>query len=337
MQFGYFPPWSLLSILAIPLALLNVLDARPWAGRDGAAVGPVGRLLPSLPYDSPVGGDARFARGVLAAVYLAWLAVAFALQKDFHYVHVPEIILMMAVFAANRWAITAFVACVQVAVMVWLAADPSAAKPWWKDRPVLFRRLVWEYPDRDPNRFQWWPRCFDREVAPEVRNGLAFETDFFSGVDWAEVAEVQAFLESQHVRDGEVLCWHDSPHVLYLTMNLRPPIRFMHLSTATEMGDDPYRWVKAEVYAAAPRVRFVVSDLRRVTRFYPLADRLRFNEPGPGGGDLLPPIITPASRAAFPLNQPAVFRAGHGRGRYVVHALVNPIGEIRTPPGVVVP
>jgi hypothetical protein len=42
------------------------------------------------------------------------------------------------------------------------------------------------------------------------------------------------------------------------------------------------------------------------------------------GPDMLPPFFTKRLRESFPYNQPAVFRSDNGRGRYIVHRIVNP-------------
>ncbi|MBX9584557.1 MAG: hypothetical protein K2X87_30005, partial [Gemmataceae bacterium] len=325
-QLLYFPPWSLLAVVAVPLAVLNLIDARPWsAAGPGAEGGPVGRRWPWL--FGGVDPEARYARGVLAAVYLGWTATALVLQKHYHYVHIPETLLMMAVFAANRWAVAFPVLLLQAAVMLWLAAGPPV--PEWQDLPAASRVVVWQYPAGHPDRLRWWPGCFARAVPPELRNGVAFESAAYPGVDWVELAEVADFLRRQQVKDGEVLCWHDSPHVLYLQMGLRPPVRFFHLSTMTGLGWGPYRRVREEVTAAAPGVRFVVGDLARVGLQYPDWAQAFMWEAGP---DLLPPVIPDECREVFPLNQPAVFRSGGGHGRFVVHRLTGPVGEVHTPP-----
>jgi len=234
--------------------------------------------------------------------------------------------LMLALFAANRWLIAGVVVSLQIGVMIWLAVEATAA-PRWEDRPAWVRYFLWQCPDGDPNRFQWWPACFGRVVSGEVRNGLAFQTGSHAGVNWKELEEVAAYLRTQGITDGDsrVMCWHDSPHPLYLMMNLRPPIRFMHLSTAVGMGPEAYDRVRKEVLAAAPGVRFVVSDLVRVALFFPPDVQAQMREPGP---DFLPPALPEQYRTPFPMNQPAVFRSGDGRGRYVVHVLTKPIGEI---------
>jgi hypothetical protein len=43
------------------------------------------------------------------------------------------------------------------------------------------------------------------------------------------------------------------------------------------------------------------------------------------GPDLLPTGMLPEIRDEFPFDQPAVFRSGGGRGRYVIHELKHPI------------
>jgi hypothetical protein len=89
--------------------------------------------------------------------------------------------------------------------------------------------------------------------------------------------------------------------------------------------------VKDEVTRAAPGVRFVVSDLLRLSLFYEYDEQLQIKEPGPSPTDHLPPVVPMDDRHVFPLNQPTVFRSGGGRGRYVVHVLTRPVGEIYVP------
>lgn len=321
VQFTYFPPWSLFFAAAVPLALLNVPETIPR----------IARRLPAVfqwfaPETDP---ESRFARGLLAVLYLAWAAVALLFQKQYHYVHVPETLLMIAVFAANRWCLAFPILVLQAGVLIWLAlAHPSL--PHWEDQPLAVRCVLWQYPHESPDRFQWWSACFERRVPGAVRNGLAFQTDMHSGTDWEELEEVETFLRSQGVKAGDasVLCWNDSPHTLYLMMDLKPTIRFMHLSTAVGMGPAAPGRVRAELLAAPPQIRFVVSDLKRYALFFPPEAKVQMDEPGP---DRLPPVLPEQSRAAFPLNQPALFRSAGGRGRYVVHRFIAVTGDIDVP------
>ncbi len=321
---GYFPAWSLLVFVAVPLAILNVIEARLWS-KQSRPGGPA--MVPAWLYSRAETEESRFARGLLAAVFLGWLAVSLLLQRHYHYVHVPITLLIFAVLAANRWAIVFPVLLFQVAVIAYLSMMseiPGRTISKWEDRSMVYKHIIWQYPDRNFNRFHWWAHCFDREVSGEVRNGLAFQSDFFAGTDWAGLEDVAAFLRQQGVKegDGSVMCWHDAVHPLYLMMKLDQPIRFMHLSIVTETGEENLNKVQEEVNRAiaSGRVRFIVSDLRRVGAEFPPVKKLQMNEPGPEG-DLLPPVVPPSSRGVFPMNQPAVFRSGGGRGRYVVHVL----------------
>src|SRR4029453_19624371 len=46
-ELHWFPPWSLLLIPSVVLAVLSIIDAAPWIGRPPAdGPGPIGRLLP---------------------------------------------------------------------------------------------------------------------------------------------------------------------------------------------------------------------------------------------------------------------------------------------------
>lgn len=304
-ELSLFPPWSLGAVVAVPLAVCNLIRARAWS-RTTATPEQAGRSL-------------------LAAVYLAWLASALLLQKLFLYVHVPEILLMLALFAANRWPAAAVLLGWQaITGVVLLAAGGFAGPPPWHTQWVkdnaAYRHLVSFHPAFDPNRDRWWPACIQSGVSGEIRNGVCFYPGSYSGTDWAELEPVAAYLHGK-VRDGELICWHDSPCALYRRLGVRPCFRFMHLTTVLEMGEPQYQRVRAELVRAAKPGTFVVSDLHRVMA--PGADPT----PGPDG---LPAGLPATQRTQFPFTQPAVFRSPGGR--YLVHRVVNlPIGDCRLP------
>jgi hypothetical protein len=109
--------------------------------------------------------------------------------------------------------------------------------------------------------------------------------------------------------------------VLYLTLNLRPPIRYVHVGTAMSLGRPQRERVCAEVRAAIPHVKFVVSDLHRLTVLHDYVLEL---EP-----DGLPWMIPDWQRVQFPFDQPLAFRSSGGR--YLVHRIENPVGECVIP------
>lgn len=338
VELSYFPPYSYLLPLPLAVAALNLLDARVWARGPVPRPGPVGRWVTGWLYDPGAGDGVRFTRGVLAALFLAWAAQAAFLQRMFHYVHVPEILLMFAVAAANRWAVAAVgMAYAAACGGVWLAADHDPDLDCWLKRNVPTWTDQWltvpRHPLAMPDRMGRWPDCFrpglpDREYR-ERQEAVALLGGTFASIDPVESREVADYLRSVGAGEGEVLCWHDSPHAVYLELDHRPPFRFMHLST-TLLSTETYDRMKRELIKTLarkhPPVRYVVSDLKRVYLFAPDDVRPRWAEPGPGGDDLLPPQTPANCRAVFPIDQPCVFRSGGGRGRYVVHRMVKPFG-----------
>jgi len=283
MQLQYFPPYSVCAVLAVPLAVANLRNRS----------------------EEPE----AFRRRALAAVYLAWLFTALLLQRPFHYVHVPETLLMLAVFAANRWAVPfAIVMLSLFASAVFALTGHSFAH-------------IPPHPAFDANRTRWWATCFQGDPPREARTGVAMYAQSFSGIDPAELGPVADFLRTQNVRDGELIAWHDSPHALYLDLGIQPRFRFMHVSTAAGLGKWQEEQVLSELQAALPLARFVVSDMHRITAKYG-----ELNDLDATG---LPKVLPAWQRSEFPFDQPVVFRSPSGR--YLVHRVVKPVTTARIP------
>lgn len=327
-QIMYFPPWSVLFYPAAAVAVLNLIDARMWSstGTPGA----VSRRLPRWLFAPPADDRERFARAVLAALYLGWSVSMMIFQRNFHYVHVPDTLMMIALFAANRWAVAFLAIVLQAAFTLYILENQ--ADPAWKEQHRERQRhnlIYWYLSDRHPAldkaRTKRWRGCFGREVSRELRRDLGFQTVHFGGLDPVQLGDVEDFLRTQGVKDGDVICWHDSPHELYLALGIRPAIRFMHLSTVQGMGgwEPPaknwhYRQIRHETFEAAKKARFVVSDMNRVLWW----GTSRLNRVGPDG---LPLDLLAWQRPQFPFNQPVVFRSSGGR--YLVHAIRRPAEE----------
>lgn len=341
-QLDWFPVWSLGPFVTVPLALVSMLDMAPWASRRAATArpdraGPVGRWLPRFLWDKQADADARFARGVLGALYLAWLGQAFFLQRGFQYAHVPETLLMLGVWASHRWALT-FVAFVwfALAAAVWGAADRS---PWLHaqlaDVPKESReRYLPRHVALDAERLKLWPACWRADLTDAERyalwDRLRLHPPHEAVIGWEEIAEVVEYLRSQGVRDGEAVAWFDSPHALYLVAHLKPGFRFMHVYTAISIGQGPdvpvtgQARVMAELAAAPANRRFVVNDLEWVAlpANDPAVRALLLGPPGRPAPHHLLPLESPYP-ASFPFNQPTLFRTRGGKGRYVVHELAS--------------
>jgi hypothetical protein len=332
----WFPPWSLFLIPTVPLALISVLDGRLWSNQSGPGPGPISRWLPRWLYDPGADENTRFARAVLGGAYLTWAAQSLYLQRGFQYVHVVETLLMFGLWAAHRWALPAVLLLwFAVTSTVWLVAD---ANPDFRQRllTVAYDDLerdhyLVRHPLANPQRMQWWPTCWNpclswREQG-QLRDGIKYVRNHEASIGWEEIEEVGEFLRSQKVQDGEVICWHDSPHAVYLIAGegrtpVKPGLRFMHVYTVLVMGKDAEKRLFDEVNKAQG-IRFIVTDLQIYTLNLPPERpewQLITQPPRCPPRDLLPRDFPPEWRGLFPFSKQTVFRSGKNQcGRYVVH------------------
>jgi hypothetical protein len=324
MVFNCFRPWSLLHFAALPLAALALWEARGWSKRPGEPANVFGAPRFYLPAESESVANAR---GLLAAFYLAWLAQAVLVQKPFDYVHTPLTFLCMAVIAGHRW-------CFGFAYLVWFVlvgalvnvaeAYPGVAPFVRAVDPDDIHVKFEKHPLADWNVVKLWPRCWTEGGSPELRDKIGQYTDIHCGTRWQELEPVAAYLRAVDppLGPGELNCWHDGAHPLYLMLDLDPATRYMHYGTV--FGIKAKREVIAEEVRAS-RQRYVVSDLVRATR----EKRAAYEPESWRAGDPLPVWLTADERQKYPWNQPVVFRSG----RYVVHKIDPnvPLGEIRVP------
>ena len=279
----WFPPWSLGLILTVPLAVLSILDLAPWSRpaprsrRRGEAPGPLGRWLPWQLWDRQAGTDARFARGVLAGFYLTWAAQAFFIQREFHYVHVPETLLMFGVWASHRWA-WAFVGG---ALARHLPADAgrgrlqhqSSRGTLWFLSPKTRERYLPRHLTTDPVRLELWPKCWRLNMPDAERYAmwdmLRLHPQREASIGWVELAELAEFFRAQGVKDGEIIGWFNSPHAVCLLLDVKPGFRYMHVYTAIaiDYNDTSNKIGRGKVMQelrAATGAKYVITDLRWV-------------------------------------------------------------------------
>lgn len=283
IQLGYFPLYSACVLVAVPLAVANVRN----------------------PSEEPE----VVRRKVLAAVYLVWLFTALLLQRPFHYVHIPETLLMLAVFAANRWPVPFTLVVLQIVTGVLFTVAGQ-------EIPYAGHHAAF-----DANRTQWWAKCLEANPSREARRGVAMWAQHFGGNDPVELGAVADYLRTQNLRDGELIAWHDSPHALYLDLGVKPGFRFMHVGTAAGLGKWQEEAVLRELQVAIPHARFAVSDMHRITEKY--SDLNDLDAAG------LPKVLPAWQRKEFPFDQPVVFRSPGGR--YLVHRIVKPVTSARIP------
>lgn len=342
--FTWFPPWNFLAPLAVAFALFGMLDARVWAGRFrppelGGWLRPIS--FRGIWYKDGT-DEQRYARAGLGAVYALWLLQAIVLQRPYEYIHAAEVMIGLAVWAAFRWNAAALIAGWLFVVQVcWVFAEQPLGQQ--VARSPFVREVFTPHPAFSRSRTGLWAECFrPLEGADRYRlqDALRREAIHPASIAWEELHEVADDLRGRRVGDEQLVCWHDSPHPLYLILDVKPGLRFMHVNTARMISDECDRRV-CEEFRQNTDKRFVVIDLQRFAfvewlgwvnrrekdvRPNPLDT---YAEPGAARDDLLPPAAAWLRDGPWLLpNEPdlpfeitkrnVVFRSGGGRGRYVV-------------------
>jgi hypothetical protein len=341
----WFPPWSLLLIPTVPLAVLSILDAAPWRGRYAPGEtrpGPVGRVLPAWSWDHNAGPEARFARATLAALYLVWAAQSYYIQRGYMYCHMAELFLAFGLWAAHRCSLpAALILWIALTSTFWMIGDGS---PPVRARLLQIARhdsrpatepdcehFFVRHPLADIERLRLWPLCWHIPRTDHERyvlwDQLRRLTDHEAAFSWVELEEVAAFLRARNIRDGELIAWHDSPHVLYLMLDIKPGLRYMHINTAQNISDEARARVQAELAATAGVARYAVSDLEYPALGLSPGQRAILLGTFVNDQTLLPVALDEQARARFPFNQRVVYRTRGGRGRYLIHELTPPLGD----------
>jgi hypothetical protein len=286
---AYFAPFSLLHFVAVPVALIALLRRDP-------------------------------SRALLAALYLGWLAQATFVQKVFDYAHAPPTLLGLAVLAAHRWPVgPIFLAwCVAAGIV-----NETAGKSEWFSRlershKLTVRTVLPHHPIAQRDRLELWGRCW-HDGSWELKDRLTFYPYIHCAPHWADLERVAEFLRTKDLKDHELICWHDSTHSLYVTLGIKPGIRYPHVITAMKFRSK-LDVIRREAFESP--ARYVVSDLVPVSYLHPFGPA-----PPPGRTNALPPEFPEWGQDVYPWNQPVVFRAG----RYFVHEVREPRGEIDFP------
>ncbi len=333
----WFPVWSFGLIVTIPLAFASILDAAFWLNRQAACEparpGPLGRWLPWCLWEKASGADARFVRGVLGGLYLVWATQSFFVQRGFEYVHVPETLLMLGLWASYRWAWTPVVLLwLALTSGLWIVADSAPHLAARLDEIALEerQRFLPRHPITLGSRLKVWPACWRTDLTDAERFALWDRLRLYppheAAASWEELAEVADYLRAQGVKDGEVVGWFDSPHAVYLMLDIDPGFRYMHVYTAITIsvaedssGETGRKLMMTELRATRPRPRYLVNDLFWVALSGSDEQRAAFMGPAQSSTNLLP-AATPYPKE-FPFNEPTLFRSRNGTGRYIVHRL----------------
>ncbi|MGL6076524.1 MAG: hypothetical protein ACRC8S_20405 [Fimbriiglobus sp.] len=296
LQFMYFPPWSYLHFVAVPLGVKSLWDSR----RDVSKLG--------------------HARRYLVVLYFTWTAQALLFQRAFHYVHIPEIFLMLAVAAQVRVWLGGLMALVfaTTSLIVGLNFHPDET-PHPGYVSVDHSRHVWcvPHPLVDRDRLALWPQCFRLELTEKEsylrlqnlsRNGRRFPN---TANNWDELQELAEELRRWPIRDGELLVWDDSPHAIYPMLGVRPTFRFLHVRSMMDIGEAQEQQIQRE--AEATNAKYVLADLSRLLCYFP--EDYPYREMHQA--DLLPPLSL-RSRARYPYPLKAIYRTRNNTGRYII-------------------
>ena len=340
---GWFPPWSLVLIPTLLLVLLALIDGRVFSPKwlpEGER-GPIGRQIAPLWFDPAPDDAARFARAVLAGLYLAWIVESFFFQRGFHYVHVPETLLMMVLWASQRWCLPAFILAgiASFSVLFRIGDDvPSLRESLSGGRVLDYEKLEYDYRHAlgEPGFASNWVAAFttptEGQEAQRLKDRLKKMRGHVATTNWEELGEVADYLRSRGVKDREVVCWDEGVHPLYLSLGVQPGLRFMHVHNAENIGPDAPHKILTELQAN-PDIRFVVSDLEWVAYVeYEPKNRAEPYPPPRSPEDPMPALPEFVRRSelkwveVFPYDhRRAVFRSNGGRGRYIVFAVAAPL------------
>lgn len=321
LQFHYFPPWSYALLIAMPLTCMLLFKAR-----NGSETKSDREELNDVNFAFKKANEVRISQISFAALFLSWMAQAFFFQKQFQYVHLPETLMMMFLFATRRWNLNfILIAWVMLAglVMSIFAIPESERHIYMGYRQSI--RVLFPHPVTQAKTYSLWRECWKFNLKPEDdrkrKNELRRIQKFFPSNDWIELGEVEDWLKGNQIHDRELLCWHDSPHALYRNLGIRPAYRFQHIGQMMGIGPNQELRMWQELDHVQPEIKYVVSDLMRDWQL----DKETIGDYRQAGSDLLPPTMPAVYRNAFPYNEPVVFRSGNGKGRYLVHTLTIPI------------
>jgi hypothetical protein len=217
----WFWPWTLLHLLAVPIAVRTI--ARRFLGAPAPD-----KYMPSF-----------------AGFYLGWLFQAAYLQHQLCYQMVPAVILALTLLTGAKITLLGERRR-GLRRAVGLCAGGFVA---W---------CLVEHPLLAPARMKAWARCWSEGSSAEVRNILTVETDP-SAPDWVRLSEVEAFLRSRRLRDHQLTCYAPSTVHVYRDLDTKPSTRFILLMPAMSMFAG-HRAQIAEEVKRSPE-RYILSDL----------------------------------------------------------------------------
>ena len=279
----------------------------PWILLHGPALLICGRMTGPALRCMPTGESLREA--LLQALYLGWMLQAFLLQQMFDYIHVPSVLLAVAVCARA----VSIVLQRSSPERTQSAARTTSARVLIIPMACAFAVLVLAAsPLIRPNRLKHWPECaracFGAELSPTSKDELALSPF----PRWSELQPMLDHIQAQRIPDRSLIAYNGNLIHLYPELTLRPPTRFVYLDVLARLFPDRRDQMAEEL--AASDAKWAVSDLIEDGWEGELDD-----------GELLPEEISRNKAGMFfPYNQTPVFRSGG----YVLFRINQPIGRL---------
>jgi hypothetical protein len=254
----------------------------------------------------------RNRRSLVCACYLGWLLQAVLLQQLFDYVHVPGVILAIAICART---VTEQLHAAHTAAASQLSSDAVARFPFSAVScmaSVIVIMSVMSSGLSIQSRLTYLRPCVSAcvygSLSPDVRDSIS-QSPFPC---WAELKPLTDHLRELNVSDRQLLAYNGNLIHLYPQMKFDPPTRFVYLDVLARCF--PRRHTEMLQEVERRNVRYVVANLRE-----------------DGWDDEVPsnkllPVVLEASKAKlfFPYNQRPVFRSGS----YVLFEVDAPPGSL---------
>ena len=215
-----FHPWWAVHLVAVPVAMSSIVA--------------------SIRNRSKTQSNEPAVRGIFSACYVSWLVQTCLLQHAMDYIHVPELILALAVIAMYPWQLDLQLRRVTVAAILGLALLAT---------PQFYN-----------GRLAVWQRCFSEGSTPELRSILA-QGNY---PDWNHLHNVEQFLIAQEVNDGEVACLNVHSIHLHQELAVLPATRYLSINCLLTMFPQRYDQIMDTVYSG--RHRFIVVEINETNQ-----------------------------------------------------------------------
>jgi hypothetical protein len=303
----HFPPWGLVHVVALPVAVAAIYRLLIGARRQDRA----SAEMPSL------------TRAALqAAFFLGFFFEGNFLQLQFDYHIIPGLLLGITLLAGQIGIRLGVRRGGIRRVVVQCPLGTASLRPGFVVAVVgaVLAVAVVRHPLHDLDRPALWPRCWREGGSPDLKDRLALDISYYPPTMfpsyWKPLAAVEDYLRAQGVHDGEVTCFGMHTVQLYLDLDITPSTRFPFLEVATATFHKKHPLFQRLLNAS--KQRFVVSDLRWLK---PNLDRVAPEELSKTNTSGIPELDKCRKQGAFPWVEPVVFRAGP----YLVHRVKHKV------------